>query len=311
MNKTLTQRTHKKKVIRWMRILFIASAIIVPLTHFSITYVYVNFRSFFMAFYKTVDGEMIWTFDNFTMFFKVLEDPNKFDLGVAFINSFKTWLISTILFPIGIIINYFLYKKIIGTNIWRMCSFLPGLICGVVTVAFYKGMVAPEGPIALIVQKLYGLSDPPDILGDPRFANFGIWLHMIWLGLFGDVVIWSGTLSRIPDSLIESGQLEGIKWLQEIWYLILPCVWPVFLLKLIIHCGGMFSASGAVFLLTGGLYDTNTFSNWMYLQVYNVTDPNSNALNYMSAVGLMVTAVSLIIMFFTSRLKKLVGEVEY
>ena len=301
----------KKKKIRWLRVLFILSAILLPLIHFSASYIYVNFQSFFMAFYRTVDGVRVWTLDNFRLFFEVLKEPAKHDLGVAFWNTFKTFGIQTLMFPVGIIVNYFLYKKIIGTNLWRLAAFLPGLICGIVTTAFYKQVVAPEGPIAALIQRTQGLSYAPDILGDPRFANAGVWGMMIWLSILGDVIIWSGTFSRIPDSLIESAQLEGVTWLQEIWFITLPCVWPVFILKLILHFGGIFGATGSVFLLTGGLFGTNTFSNWQYMQVYNITNPESNGLNYMSAVGLLVTLVSCGIMLITNRLSKLVGEVEY
>ena len=98
----------RRRKIRWIRVLFIASGLILPLIHFAATYLYTNAQSFLMAFYKTVDGQRIWTFEHFETFFGMLKEPMKYDLGLAFFNTFRTFGITTLMFPIGIFVNYFL-----------------------------------------------------------------------------------------------------------------------------------------------------------------------------------------------------------
>jgi ABC-type sugar transport system permease subunit len=71
-------------------------------------------------------------------------------------------------------------------------------------------------------------------------------------------------------------------------------VWPTFALNIVLHVCSFFSASGNVFLLTRGDSGTMTLSCWMYLQTLD-NNTDINALNYMSAVGLFLTVISVTI----------------
>ena len=292
MNKLL-----RKKKTSWSRIFFILCFIIVPTINFLVFYVYVNFDGILMAFYNTkLGGEKEWGLQNFRAFFQELKHLDS-GLGLAFVNTFKTFLINMIIFPWGIVVSYFLYKKIPFYKGFRLLFFLPSIINGIITVVFYRNLVSPDpvGPLAQLTQKLCGLSDPPDLLGDPRFANTFIWIHMLWLSFPGDMIIWSGAFARIPDSVIESARLDGAKWTTELVKIILPMIWPTFALKMIIFISAVFGSSGAVFLLTAGKADTMTFSVWQYMNILNTKDPTSNVYNYISAVGIVVTLASMVL----------------
>lgn len=300
----------KKKKVRPIRILFILAAILVPTVHFLITYVYVNFSAVLSAFYRTVNGVREWGFENFTRFFEEFSSPTS-EIKQSFVNTFKTWGIQLLLFPTGIVVSYFLYKKVLFANTFRLLFFMPGVISGVVTVAVYKGILSPEGQLAAFLQQALNLDYIPEILGDNRFANWGIWGMMIWLGIPGNMILWGGTFARIPDSLLESARLDGVSWTQELVYIIIPLVWPTFSMLLMFQLSGIFGASGSVFLLTEGLYGTQTFSNWMYMQVYNYTGGNSNAFNYMAAVGLLITVVASIIAYSVRYFANKIESVEF
>ena len=292
MNKLL-----RKKKTSWGRIFFILCFIIVPTINFLVFYVYVNFDGILMAFYNTkLGGEKKWGLQNFRAFFQELKHLDS-GLGLAFVNTFKTFLINMIIFPWGIVVSYFLYKKIPFYKGFRLLFFLPSIINGIITVVFYRNLVSPDpvGPLAQLTQKLCGLSDPPDLLGDPRFANTFIWIHMLWLSFPGDMIIWGGAFARIPDSVIESARLDGAKWTTELVKIILPMIWPTFALKMIIFISAVFGSSGAVFLLTAGKADTMTFSVWQYMNILNTKDPTSNVYNYISAVGIVVTLASMVL----------------
>ena len=77
---------------------------------------------------------------------------------------------------------------------------------------------------------------------------------------------------------------------------------------------GIFGASGNVFLLTGGEYDTVTLNAWMYLQIYENSGNQytSNVFNYMSAVGLIISAIAITISLLIRRYSdKVFDEVEF
>ena len=306
--------TLKAKKVNWSRVIFIICFILVPTINFLVFYVYVNFDGILMAFYN-YDKQYInkiWGLDNFRYFFEDLLNQSD-GIRLAFINTFKTFLINLIIFPWGIAVSYFLYKKIPFYNGFRVLFFLPSIINGIITVVVYKNFVSVEGPIAKLVQYLYKLPETPDLLGDPRFANTFVWVHMLWLSFPGDLIIWGGSFARIPDGVIESGRIDGANWTTELVKIILPMIWPTFALKFIMLISSVFGSSGAVFLLTGGDYGTMTFSAWQYIQIRNSSkNPRSSIYNYVSAIGIIVTLVSMVLVVIGKWVEsKIFADVDY
>lgn len=275
---------------------------------FLVFYVYVNINSFFMAFQLRLNGETVWTLENFRRFFAELSE-NGSEFRIIFRNTFITFGINFVIFPWGLVVSYFLYKKIWGANVFRVAFCLLMIIPGVVTATVFKEMVGINGIFAKGVQKLLGLDYTPELLGSTRFANYTIWAKLLWVSFSGDVIIWGGAYARIPDSVIEAGKLDGVGWIREIVSIIIPIIWPTFILKYVILFSGVFTSSGDVFLLTRGEHGTNTFANWMYMQVYNNTGSVfSNAYNYLSAVGLLVTIVAVTISVIVRKIAYKINE---
>lgn len=297
-------RNHKRKI---MRALFIISFTIIPIVHFCVFYIYANFNSFIMAFQKPVNGTVEFCgFDNFKWVIdKILHgstDPTE-DLGIAFKNTFLTFGIQMVMLPVSLMISYFIYKKIKGYKVFRVLFYIPSLVSAVVVCIFYTELMGPTGPVAHLLQKMYHLDYLPSPLVDERFANTMVFLNLIWLGFPGNLIIWGGAFSRIPDSIIESARMDGVSWIREMFQIILPLVWPTFVLVIVTSLAGMFGATGNVFLLTGGgKYGTQTLSNWMYLRIQQSTVPERSPNLYrVSAMGLMLTVISCIIAFTVRR----------
>ena len=305
--------TIQSKKTNWARVFFIISFIILPTINFLVFYVYVNFDGILMAFYR-YDTKLTkqWGFENFTMFFDDLLNQSN-GIRLAFINTFKTFLIQLIIFPWGIVVSYFLYKKIPFYKGFRVLFFLPSIINGIITVIVYKNFVSVEGPIAKLIQNILELPDAPDLLGDKEFANTFVWIHMLWLSFPGDMIIWGGAFARIPEGVIESARIDGANWVTELVKIILPMIWPTFALKAIMLISAIFSASGAVFLLTNGEYDTMTFGVWQYIQIRNnAKNPNSVVYNYVSAIGIVVTVVAMMLVVLGKWAEnKLFKDVDY
>lgn len=313
----------KKKKFDKQRALFIFLFLLMPTLNFLIFYVYVNLDSFLMAFQKMNKGSITWGFDNFATFFNEIAT----DDGVmreALINTLKTFLLTVVMFPISFLVSLFIYKKLLFANVFRIIFYLPGLLSGTIVAALYimlcnntgYGSAHPTvGALSSFVQNLFGLDYAPSLLSEERWANMFVFVNIIWLSFPGDMIIWGGTLSRIPDSVIESARLDGVNWFQEMTKIIVPMVWPTVALKMVLMTTGVFGASGSVFLLTDkGSYGTQTLSNWMYLQVYNQGGyiKNSNVLYYMSAIGLVLTAATAVIVVTVQKItKKIDPEVAF
>ena len=158
-------------------------------------------------------------------------------------------------------------------------------------------MVGVNGFIAKAVKDIMNLEYTPELLADSRFANTVVLTNMIWLGFPGDLIIWGGTFARIPTDVLESAKLDGVSWWQEFTKIIVPLVWPTVALKLVLTICGIFGASGQVYLLTGGHFDTMTISAWQYITLRNGSGSafTSNVYNYLSAVGLIITVIAVAI----------------
>lgn len=303
----------KYQKLTGMNKVFLFSFMVIPIIHFLLFYVYVNINGFLIAFQvPSKTGGFTWSFDQFTRVFNEFSQAES-ELGIAFKNTFITFGFSLILFFSGVFVAYFLYKKIWFYKAFRIVFYLPNIISSLVTVYVFTTMVSSRGFIPPIVQKLLNLDELPSLLADSAYANWTVIMHMIWLGIPSNMIMWGGTFSRIPTSVLEYGRLDGVGWFRELVQLILPLVWPTFSMLLMMQFTGMFSASGSVFLLTGGKWKTQTLSNWFYMQVYDANgSATTSAYNYMAAFGLLISvpaiAISLFIRFF---LTKFVPDVEY
>ena len=194
-------------------------------------------------------------------------------------------------------VSYFIYKKIPFAGVYKILFFLPTIIVSTVVAMVFEYMVSPNGFIAEWVGRLCGLDYAPELLADSRFSMTTLWIQMLWLAFPGDLIIWLGNFTRIPTELLESGQLDGVNWFTEFTQIIVPMVWPTVAITLTMSFCGILGASTSAFLLTGGDYGTMDLNTWLTKELYNFSGDAyaSNVYNYMSAVGLVITVISVLI----------------
>ena len=299
-----------KKKMPKRRIFFIICCCILPVLHWLLFYIIGNGTSFTMAF-TNKHGE--FSFDNFVRIWLSLKDSAS-DLTIAFRNTFLSFFVMLLFYPVQVLVAYFIYKKVPGANIFRILFFIPSMIFSVALNMIFARMIGPRGFIAQGIQDLLNLSYTPELLADTQFANTTVILHMMWLAIPGGLIIWGGTFARIPVETLESAALDGVNWWQEFLYITVPLVWPTLALQLVLSFCSIFSAGGAAFLLTKGMYGTMTLDSWMYLQLYQSagSPETSNVYNYMSAVGLVLTVIAITISLFIRRwTDKVFDDVEF
>lgn len=304
------KKVKKKKPMEKKLVLFILFCTIVPVLHFLIFYVYTNFSAFTMAF---TDKNGTLSFDNFTRFFKEFSLPTS-TIRIAFRNTFLTFGIGLLTFPFKVLVSYFIYKKVPGHKVFRILFFIPTIVFSVAVSMVFTRLVSVDGVIAQWIGEALNLGYTPDLLGDSRFANITVLANLLWLSFPGDLIIWGGTFARIPEEVLESAKIDGASWWTEFTKITVPLVWPTVALQMVLTFSAVFSASGNVFLLTGGEYDTMTLNAWMYLELYNSSGNQytSNVYNYLSAVGLMLTVVAVTISLLVRKYTdKVFDDVEF
>lgn len=303
------KRKTRKKMSK-MTVAFILCCTVIPVVQFLVCWVYANFSAILMAFQ---DSHGNFNLDNFARFFKEFSLATS-DISVAFKNTFITFGIAVVSYPFKVLVSFFIYKKVPFAGFYRIVFFLPSIIFSVAMALIFTRLMSVDGVIAQWVGQNAGLDYTPELLADSRYANTVVLLEMIWLGFPGDLIIWGGTFARIPTDVLESGKIDGTTWWTEFTKIVVPLVWPTVALQMLLLGCSMFSATGNVFLLTDGRYGTITLSAWMYRTLLYNSGGNyhSNVYNYMSAVGLMLTAVAILISLFIRKYtNKAFSEVEY
>lgn len=303
-------KANRKKPVSKTRVIFILCFTLLPVVQWLLFYVYTNFSSIALAFTGS-GGE--FTFGNFARFFREMTLETS-DIRIAFKNTFITFAILMVTFPLKVLVSYFIYKKVPGYGFYRIVFFLPTVLFSVCTAMVFTRIVGVNGAIAEAVGEWMNLGEAPDLLGDSRFANTVVLLNMIWLQFPGDLIIWSGTFARIPEDVLESGMIDGTTWWTEFTKIVVPLIWPTMSLKMVLLFCTIFSASGQVFLLTGGEFGTMTLQSWQYIKLLEHSGAyySSYGYNYLSAVGLLLTviavAISLVVRHITD---KYFQDVEY
>lgn len=303
-------RAKKKNTTDKTLVPFILFCTVIPVVNFLVFYVYANLSAFTMAF-TGKDGA--FTFSNFNRFFSELSLASS-DIRLAFVNTFLTFGIMLLTYPFKVLVSYFIYKKVPGYNAYRIVFFIPMIVFSVAVSMVFMRLVSVDGVFAKWIGEVMGLGYTPDLLGDTRFANTTVLLNMVWLNFPGDLIIWGGTFARIPEDVLESGKIDGTTWWTEFTKITVPLVWPTVALQMVLMFCGIFGATGNVFLLTKGEYNTMTLNAWMYLQLYENSGNQftSNVFNYMSAVGLCVSVVAITASLLIRRwTDKVFDEVEF
>ncbi len=295
--------------------IFLCCVWILPIFLFFLLYVYVNFNTILLSF-KTMHSEedlsdYSWAgFANFKSFIDdVFNDPQlKYCLGNSMIIFGVTILFNL---PLHVLVSYFLYKKVFGANIFKILLFLPNIISITVWVMMFRYFAEYAIPYLF---EMVGL-ESVQVLDKSTVIGFWtmIFFHS-WMGFAGGMLIFLGSMSRVPKSLSEAAQLDGIGIMQELWYIFIPLIYPVLTVTIITAVPGIFTNSlhtYTFFAETAGIR-LYTFGYYLYIQIIGKTTASVTQYSYASAGGLLITLfVAPLTMFVRWLLNKFDPEVSY
>ena len=280
---------------------FVTALVVIPICHFLVFYVFINGSTILLAF-KNADN--VFTFDNFEFLFDYFCSADS-TLLEALINTLKFFVLGLIMFPVSLLFSYFLYKKIFLYKYFQIVFFLPSIISAMVMVTLYKNIL--NGPVSELWAKIFNMENAPLFFDSTKYALRSIMVYTVWTGLAGNMVIFNGTMARLPTEILESGKIDGVGFWREFAQLVVPLIWPTLSTLLLMSFIGIFTASGPILLFTQGEYGTYTISYWIY--EYTVVLQNYN---YAAAVGVFFTVVGLPIIFGAKYLlNKLDKNIEY
>ena len=227
--------------------LFVLSFLIYPIILFCVFYVYVNFNSIALAF-RDYDFKGNYTWVQFEKFAEFIENIKGGSAAwkQGFINSFRMYFISLVIcLPLYIFFSYILFKECLFHKPLRAIVMVPQIVSGFIICMVFKKFV--EGAIPEIAIKFFGQESFPNLLQSPDHA-FGMTLfYQIWISFATNLIVYPNAMKGIDDGILEAGKIDGVgNMFQELWYLIIPLIFPTISTFLITGLAGLFTNAGSL-----------------------------------------------------------------
>lgn len=252
--------------------IFCFSALIFFVLHWLVFWLVANFTSIRLAFtyYDPIRGihKLLPTanmFDNFKMFFNLVFVSNSHYVwnGVYF-HSLSTF----VCLPFSYMIAFIIYKKLPMTGLFKVLLYLPVILSTMITVLLYTHLI--ESGLDTVWSTFFD-QDLPKLLTDLRYNRISVSIYVIFFGLPGSLLINLGSMSRIPNDLIEYGELEGISLWKEFCMITLPMMFSVLQVQCLGLFVGFFTAQGPLYAIfrEGAPENLKTFGYHLFLMIYS------------------------------------------
>jgi ABC-type sugar transport system permease subunit len=243
-----------------------------------------------MAFqeFDVEEGFYFAGFKNFTQIFKDFKTEQYLVSSIE--NSLELFLWTFVFSAmLSVFFSYYIYKENPMSGFFKIILYLPHIISGVVFVVMFKyfaNMAVPRIWEMVFGEKIKGLIVNPDT------AKTTILVFSIWVSFGTNVLMYTSAMSSISPSIIESAQLEGIKPMQELWYIVVPCIWHTFVTFMLVSIVGIFTNQMSLytFFNVHAPQKLYTFGYYLYAAVINAERIDYP---YLSAMGMLLTAVAI------------------
>lgn len=302
---TEQQNSPKKKEPKLMtrqkrRKIFYTLFWILPVIHFLVFYVILNASYFAMAFRKyayATDGSVgyVISFAGLENFKKIIDVFAKAVNREMLLNSLIVYgvdfLCGTV---VAILFSFYIYKKYVGSEFFRVILFLPQVLSSVVLTMLFQNICGHVFKIAI------------------DFST--VLLYLVWTSFGVNILMYTGAMSGIDDSISESCQLDGAGAFQELWYVTIPMIFPTIITFIVLGISKFFTNQAGLYTFFRDSSQFQTIGYYMYIQtlksdVIALQSTTRDYLSYpqISAMGLMITAIVLPVTMFVRRMLEKYG----
>jgi ABC-type sugar transport system permease subunit len=256
----------------------------------------VNFNSFILAFqkYTANEGSLGYTvtfagFEQFKSAWEIVKNSSYMLKNSLLMFVCKVGVGITL----ALVFSFYVYKKYPMSGLFRVILFMPQIVSAVVFSLLFKYLVTDV--YVFVAGKFFQVTEVSGLLSDPQTSLATTIFYNLWIGFGVNVLLFSGGMSAIDSSLVESAQLDGTNLVQEFVCLTIPMIWPTLVSFLILAVAGIFTDQMNLFTLFGnGASELSSFGYYLYINASTADIlPNANGVDYsiLSALGLMLTLV--------------------
>jgi len=188
---------------------------------------------------------------------------------------FRRVVLNTALFvvlyvPLNVVVSLglalWLGPSIRGRQAFRVLFFIPVMTPMVANVMVWRLLFQPGGLIDTSLQNWFGIQ-APNFLGSSAWAMPAIVVMSVWQGFGYNFLVFSAALDQVPQSQLESAQIDGAGVLQRFRYVTWPMITPSIFFATTMTLITSFQVFAQPFILTQGGPGVSTQTIVMY--VYN------------------------------------------
>ena len=161
-----------------------------------------------------------------------------------------------------------------------------------------------------LAMSLFGI-DMPLILSEYPYAFPMMMLYSLWVGFASGIVMYVGSMSKVPEGVTDAAQIDGVSVMGEFWHVTMPTVYPMLTVFLITGLTGMFTGSGAIFTFYQYSAPQYCYTTGYFLFT-KVMGNNATYFDYPypAAVGMLVTLVAAPLTFLLRWVLEKVGPTD-
>lgn len=280
---------------------------------------YANLNSIRLAFtyFDPVSEEhKFFSQDVFTNFSKFISDVFSGEgKGYVWNGVIMHLLEAIVCLPISYMVAFLIYKKCPAGGFFKVVLYLPPILSGMVIAIIYRYFLE-HGVDYFFISVLE--KEFPYVFLDERYNWWIVGFYVVFFGIPGALLVNLGTMSRVPNELVEYGILEGISLWKEFCLITVPLMFPVIQVQCLGLFTGFFNSQGPLYTFYKGVAPDNikTFGYYIFVSTIGGATGTSNDPRYMygytSAANLVIGLVSVPIVQLTKMLfDKFDPEAEY
>ena len=303
----MKNQTNKRKDAK----IFYSIMISFPILWFLIFYVAVNVNSILLSFknYDINTGAITFVgFENFISFGR--DFFGGVELRAAIRNSTSLFLGTVLIgMSLAVIFSYYVYKKFIGEGAFKVLLFVPTVIPSIALVIMYSYFVDRALPVAM--ESIFGIK-MLGLLTDAKTQWGAIFAFNIIMGFGPNVLMYLSAMSRIPEDIIEYGQIDGLNYVKEFIFIVFPLVSSTIATFFVVNIAAFFTSQGNIFSFFSERAENRLYTIGYYLFI-KVQGKNSiTNYPYASAGGLILTLIAAPITLIARwLLNKITPQVEF
>jgi len=185
----------------------------------------------------------------------------------------------------------------------QTASFFPFFVSWVIVYSMANAFLAIDsGALNQFFTRIGIIDNGINFLADDKHSWGLTWFLSVWKNLGYNSIIFLAAISGISPELYEVASIDGAGRFKRVWYITLPGMTSTLIVLLILNSGNVLRSSlDYYFLFTNPM-------NWktmevldMYIYRYGLSIGN---FSYATAVGILLTFVSLILLVGTNALSK-------